>query len=121
MRVASLVCFLLVAACGGEAIYSPASAAPPRETGLFRGAPGEEVTLRCGSEELKARIRAGKLVVVVGNGEPAQLDPVSEPRASAGSGAFGNGQLRFYRVAPEAWELKKFEGNTTSRCERPVP
>lgn len=121
MRLTPLSCLFFVTACGGDAIYSPASATPRQEIGLFRGAPGEEVKLRCGSEELKARIRAGKLVVVVGKGEPSQLEPVNEPRAAAGSAAYGNTKLTFYRVAPETWELRKVDDNSTSKCERPVP
>lgn len=121
MRLTTLSCLLFLAACGGEAIYSPASASSREETGLFRGVPGAEVKLRCGSEELKARLRAGKLVVVVGNSEPAQLVPVTEPRAAPGSRAYGNGKLTFYRVAPEAWELRKVDKDSASRCERPAP
>ena len=120
MRAAFLPFLVLVSACGGETIYSPAAAASRPDIGLFRGANGEEVKLRCGSDELKARIRAGKLVVAVGNDAPVQLERVSELRVTAGP-AYGNGRLTFYRVAPEAWELKKSDTNSTSRCERSTP
>lgn len=121
MRLTPLTCLLFVTGCGGETTYSAASTSPQKEIGLFRGSPGEEIKLRCGTEELKARIRAGKLVVVVGEGEPSQLEPVQEPRAVPGSGAYGNTRLTFYRVAPEKWELRRSENSSVTTCERPTP
>ncbi len=97
-----------VAAIGHPASLAASSGGGER---LFRST-GPEVRFRCGSEQLRAKLRNGRLVVQTASGERVILTPVAEPRAVPQTPAYGDGKLTLYKLRePQVWAL--------SRADRP--
>ena len=96
---------MCVAAAACAAATSPVQSASS-STSLFRGGAGE-VRLRCGSETIRAKLRAGRLVAQIGASESQVLVPVDDPRAESGP-AYSDGKLTLYKVPDaNAWALAK--------------
>ena len=102
------VLVLLGGAIGLRAEPGEITVAPDQ---LFRST-GPEVRFRCGSEQLRAKLRNGRLVVQTASGERVILTPVAEPRAVPQTPAYGDGKLTLYKLRePQVWAL--------SRADRP--
>ena len=87
---------------------------------LFRST-GPEVRLRCGSELLRARLRAGRLEVQIANGDRLVLTPIVGPGAVRQGPAYGDGRLTLYKIRdPQIWALSRSDrpGAPVQQCVR---
>jgi hypothetical protein len=114
IRFSLLTMCLATAACGAE---TPPVQSTSSSTSLFRGGAGE-VRLRCGSETIRAKLRAGRLVAQIDGSESRILVPVNDPRAMSGP-AYSDGKLTLYKV-PDATGWTFANGDAaTAQCSPP--